>query len=143
MARYDAVYNDTQKRFDRVLDATTIPTQMITINLLSNDKLKDPYKVVKTNDLTRHLTNVEVYIIVNELLIEKLEDSQKDILFDEALAQIEVNHETGAVKIARPDITTFSGVIAKYGGEEILRLKECIRAAKDVKKDDDAQEAKA
>ena len=143
MANYDAVLHDTQKRFDRVYDGTTIPQQMITINLLSNDKLKDPYKVIKNNEITRHMTNVEVVIVFNELLLEQLDNDQRDMIMDEALARVEVNHETGAVKCATPDVNTFSGVILKYGGEAILKLKECIRAAKDVKKNDDAQTEKA
>lgn len=143
MAQYDAVLNDTEKRFDRVLDSTTIPTQLITIKLLSNDKLKDPYKVQKANQITQYLNNIEVIIVINEIILEKLDDRQKDMLFDEALAQIEVNYETGAVKIVRPDFCTFSGVMAKYGNEDVVRYKESIKAAKDIKKNDDAQESKA
>ena len=139
MAKYDEVENDTEKLFDKVLDGSTIPQHLCNIKLLSNDKLKTPYKVAKANDITAHMSGYDVFVIVNEIIFFYLEENQRQMLLDEALAQVFVNGETGSIKLVKPDVSTFSGIIDKYGLEEWNRTQECVKSAKDIKKNQDAE----
>lgn len=142
MAKYVDVSEETQKLFDEVLEKTSIP-HWIEFTLKSYDKLKNIYQVRKLNDLVEDLTGgLNFVIIINEEILEQLDEEHQKIIFDECLAGVTIS-EQDAVSYQNPDFTTYTGVLEKYGHEEIIMIKESIISLFDVKKEKEKEEKEA
>jgi hypothetical protein len=76
MAKFEEVFPDTQNLFNRIIDTADLQ-RFVNIKILSNDKLKEVGKVVKANDLVRHMTNEDLIIIINEKIFEQLDEAQQ------------------------------------------------------------------
>ena len=63
----------------------------------------------------------------------------KRILIDEKLAGVAIS-ESDSISIEKPDMCTFTGVLAKHGDEMILRLHESVKSLFDAKKQKDEEE---
>lgn len=126
MAKFEDVFDDTQTLFTSLLLNANL-AQVVTVKLLTDNKQKDIYKVVKANDLVRHMTNNDVVIILNEHIFDQLPEDQKKIIAEEAIASIIFDFENDKLALAKPDLTTFSGIISKYTLEKYLETKELIR----------------
>lgn len=56
--------------------------------------------------------------------MSKFDDESIDILFEQEIDKISFNVETGKVKLVKPDISTFSSLIKKWGIEKISRANQ-------------------
>ena len=126
MAKFEDVFDDTQTLFTSLLLNANL-AQVVTVKLLTDNKQKDIYKVVKANDLVRYMTNNDVVIILNENIFDQLPEDQKKIIAEEAIASISFDFENDKLALAKPDLTTFSGIISKYSLEKYPETKELIR----------------
>jgi hypothetical protein len=127
MAKFDEVFEDTQALF------TNFTSQIdnlrgINIKILAQNRLKDIAKVVKANDLVKHMTNEDIIILLNEQIFEQLEDEQKMMVVEEQIAKIYFDEEKDKLSIVNPDVNTFSLLLRKYGYERYERLNESIKA---------------
>jgi len=133
------VFDSTQEFFDKAVDKTSIPHH-VSIQLFANNRLKKPYVVKRADDYMKHMNDIDVIIEINEKIFDALEPGQKDIVADEALAHIRWDMEKDKLNIDKPDVTTFSGIIHKYGLEPWNRLQETIKSLKDKKKQEEAEQ---
>lgn len=137
MAKFDELFDDVQEVFDNAVNRTTLERQ-VKIKIVANDKLKEIYKVVKTNDLTKYLADdIDVVIIVNQFIFDQLEDGMKDIVVDEALAYINFDPEKDKVSLGKPDLNTFTPIIMKHGFESYVRVQETLKSLFDKKRETD------
>ena len=90
--------------------------------------MKEIAKVVKANDLVKHMTNEDIIILLNEQVFEQLEDEQKLMVVEEQIAKIYFDEEKDKLSIVSPDVNTFSLLLRKYGYERYERLNESIKA---------------
>lgn len=144
MARYVDVSEETLKIFEEVLNNSSIPANIVEIRVMDNTKLKEISKIQKLNDLVETLTEgLNVVIVINSKAFDELpEEEMKKMVFDEALAGVEVNMESGKVTIAPPNICTYSGMLTKYGDSNMIRFKETVISIFDkIKADEDAEKA--
>ncbi len=107
MAKFDEIYETTQNTFNKVLDNTMLP-QFVDFKLLSNDKQKQIVKVFKAGEILNHMTNIDVFVVLNEGIFDQLEEDQQLLVVEEALAYVYYDGEKDTLKILRPDLTTFS-----------------------------------
>ena len=136
MANYQQVSDETKKVFTKVVNSKSIP-QFVEFELLSNNKLKQIYRITKLNDLVETITNgINFVIVVNEEIFEQLTPEQQKITFDECLAGISVN-DNDVISIEKPDFSTYSGVLMKYGHQDIIVLHESIKSLYDKRKRDE------
>ena len=136
MAKFDEIYETTQNTFNKVLDNTMLP-QFVDFKLLSNDKQKQIIKVFKAGEILNHMTNIDIFVVLNEGIFDQLEEDQQLLVVEEALAYVYYDGEKDTLKILRPDLTTFSGIIAKHGIDSYMSVKESITtlyAAKEEEK---------
>jgi len=63
----------------------------------------------------------------------------KRMVFDECLAGVTVS-ESDAVGYEKPDFNTYTGVLAKYGDAEVIKMKESVKSLYDAKKQREDQE---
>jgi hypothetical protein len=127
MARFNEVYEDTQALFSNFINQIDSLSE-ISVKILGNDKFKEIGKVVKANDLLKHMTNEDAIIILNEKIFEQLEDEQKMMVIEELVARLYFDSEKGKLSLINPDVNTFSLLLRKYGYDKYERLNESIKA---------------
>lgn len=142
MAKYEEVSKEVDDLFYEVLENTTI-NNWVEFKVLTNNKQKELFKVVRANDLVQLLADgLNVAVVINEEIFEQLPPNMQRIAIDEALAGIHVN-ESDAVLIDKPDFNTYTGVLAKYGDAEIIKLHESVKSLYDDKKQKEEEERAA
>ena len=135
MAKYEEPFDDTQEIFDGVI-ANAELDRYVNIKLLSDNKSKTITKVVKANPLLKFETKNDLYIFVNEQIFEQLEDWQKVIVAEEALAGVYFDTEKDKLEIKKGDVETFSGLLSKYGYDRYEVVRESIKTLYQVEKEE-------
>jgi hypothetical protein len=140
MAKFQEASPEVEKLFDEVREKTSIP-QWVEFKVLCNNKQKkEPIKLVKSNDLVQVLTEgVNFAVIVNEDIFTQLPVEMQKLAFDEMLAGVSIS-DSDAVSQEKPDFNTYTGVLAKYGDSEVIKLKESVKSLYDVQKQKEDQE---
>lgn len=127
MAKFEEVFEDTQALFTN-FTAQVENLRGVNIKILAQNRLKEIAKVVKANDLVKHMTNEDIIILLNEQIFEQLEDEQKLMVVEEQIAKIYYDEEKEKLSIVNPDVNTFSLLLRKYGYDRYERLNESIKA---------------
>lgn len=140
MAKFNEVYDDTQALFTNFINQIDSLSE-VSVKILGNDRLKEIAKVVKANDLLKHMTNEDVIIILNEKIFEQLDDEQKMMVVEEQIAQIYFDSEKGKLSIIKPDVNTFSLLLRKYGYPKYETLHESIKALFAQEAEEEAENA--
>jgi len=138
MANYTKTSDETNELFKEVLSKTTIPN-WIDFELLNNSKLKQLYRISKLSDPVEVISGVNFLIIINEEIFDQLPMDQKIIALDECLTGVSVN-ENDKVSLETEDIKTHSGVLAKYGDDQVIRFKESVKSLFDEKQQREEEE---
>jgi hypothetical protein len=141
MARFNEVYEDTQALFSNFINQIDSLSE-ISVKILGNDKFKEIGKVVKANDLLKHMTNEDAIIILNEKIFEQLEDEQKMMVIEELVARLYFDSEKGKLSIINPDVNTFSLLLRKYGYDKYERLNESVKALFAQETEEEAENAR-
>ena len=123
------------KLFNLVRDSTTIP-QWVEFEVVTNNKQKKVVQLGKLNDLLDFITKINFTFVINEEIFEQLPPNLQKLAIIEELTGISIS-ESDAISVAPPDITTHSGVLSKFGSEEVLKLKESVKSLYDKKKQDE------
>ena len=131
---YEKISDETQALFNKTISNSTLPT-FVKIKILDNSKIKDNGKVTKANEIIKFLNDFDVIVQVNEVIFSQLEEDQQQIIADELVAQIYFDQEKDLIKILKPDIHTFSGIIMKHGIEKYMAVKESISTLFDMEKE--------
>lgn len=139
MAKFEEPHDDIKNIFDGII-ANKELDRNINIEILSDIKQKQIYKVVKATELMKHVTKNDVYIIVNDVIFDGLEEWQQVIIAEEAVTTIIFNSEKDKVEIKKGDvgITTvgaFSGILSKYGVERYEVIQESIKTLYNVEQE--------
>jgi hypothetical protein len=135
---YVDVSTQTEKLFNRLIDEADLQ-RVINIKLLGCNELKVITKPVKANDLLKFMTDNDLIILVNELIFDKLEEDQKELIAQELVAHISYDFEKGKMVINQPDVNTFSTVLKRVGSDKYLRIKEIVRLAFEQLKDKESE----
>jgi len=127
MAKFEEVFEDTQALFDGFINQIDNLTE-VNLKILAQNRLKEIGKVVKANDLVKHMTNEDIIILLNEEIFEQLEEEQKLMVVEELIAQVFYDVEKEKISIIKPDVNTFSLLLRKYGYPKYEVLHESIKA---------------
>ena len=110
----------------------------IKIEIVGNDKQKEVGKVVKTNDLTKYLSDdVDVVIIVNQLIFNQLPPDLQEMVAIELVTEIGYDSENDKLIIAKKDVSTFSTILKKFGYEAYERKQLSVKSLYDKKQNDE------
>lgn len=138
MAKFEQPFDDTKSIFDTLIVNADLDRN-VTIEVLVNNRQKDIYKLIKTNDLTKYKTNIDVFVVLNETVFDQLNEVQKVIIADEALAGIHYDNEKDKLVVGKADFSTFSGLLKKYGAEQCVELKELIKLIYSQERESEAE----
>ena len=126
MAKFEEVFEDTLELFQKHINESSIP-KFIKIKILSNNKIKKDFGLVnKSQDIVKYMTDYDVIIQVNEPIFDQLEVTQKEYIVNDLLAKIVYDMDKDKITIINPDVSTFSGVLRKYGIDTYQSIKESI-----------------
>jgi hypothetical protein len=143
MANYRDLSHENQELFAEVENETTIP-HWVSFGLLANDNQKEIYKINKANDVIEKLTDgINFVIILNEEIFDQLDEDQQKIVFHECLAGIVYDSEKDKILFNKPDFSTYTGLLNKFGQEQIITLKESVKSLYDQKKQKEEEEKQA
>ena len=141
MAKIEKASDDVKLLFEEVREETTIP-QWVEFEVLSNNKQKDLYKIVKLNEIVETLTEgLNFAVVFNEEILDQLPEDMKKTAIAECLAGVCVD-ENDKVTLEKPNFSTYRGILEKYGHDPIIVLHESIKSLFDKRKQEE-DEAKS
>jgi hypothetical protein len=129
---------DVVELFKKVLDLKSLPFD-VKLKFAGNTKQKTFMKVTKIPDQYAWLLDADVLVSINEDFFYKLDEPAQKILIEEEIDKIYVNMDTGKLKMMKPDFVSFSGLIDKYGAEEVMRAKGLETLTNQQKEDSDTE----
>lgn len=121
--KFIEISDDTQKFFDNILSNIHLPYSL-NYQLVNATKQKQVIKIMKVPEVYSFLMKVDMVLCFNENMFEKLDDKSKEILILQEIDKYTVDIENGRIRVNRPDLTTFSGIIKKYGWEDVSRANQ-------------------
>lgn len=139
MANLIELMDDTVNLFYEIVDDSTIP-QWVEIKAFCDNNQKKIYKVSKSNDVTEKLSDgVNITIIFNEDILVALPMDMQIMCIKEAIHGISVD-DNDRIKVEKPDVETYSGILNHFGKDEVIKMKESIKSLYDEKKQREDEE---
>jgi hypothetical protein len=139
----EAYYNvdsSTEEIFMDVFNKKSFPVN-IKIQFVGNSKQKQLIKVSKLADDISFLLGRELKVSINEDLLDVFDDESITILVEQEIDKININLESGKIKLVSTDLNTFSSLVNKYGVEKVARANKVeelyTEQQKDSKKDEE------
>src|SRR4030042_1962404 len=115
MAKFEKASDDVINLFETIRDKTTIP-QWVKFEVLSNNKQKELYKIVKMNDLVEILTDgINFAVVFNKEILEQLPKDHQEMVVNECLAVVCVT-KTDSISLENPNFSTY------WGKTKVLRV---------------------
>ncbi len=140
MGKYAEPHSGTIELVEQVLSKSFLSTAGITIKVLVDNKLnKKPVKAVGANELLKHETGNDVYLFINEIILDELYNVDNEyplIAIEEALCGIKYDTDKGTVSTnTEEEVKSFKGVLRKHGFEKYDSVDESIKTLYQVEKD--------
>lgn len=123
MSKFYEVSSDTQDTFFKVFNKKTFPLS-IKFQFVGAEKQKSLIKISKLPDQYSFLLDKELLVQVNEDLISVFDDESVTILIEQEIDKISVDTQSGKIKLIKPDLTTFSSLISKYGVDKVAKANQ-------------------
>lgn len=122
-SNFSDVTDETRKDFDGILKKINQP-YILKYKLINNEKMKSSIKIQKVPDVYQYICGADIIVYFNETVFDKLDKSAKEILLRQELDKITVNMDSGKIKMVKPDVVTFSGILKKFGFEKVARANQ-------------------
>lgn len=123
MSKFYEVSEDTIKIFDDVFNKKSFPVG-VNFQFIGNDKQKELIKITKINDVFTFILEKDLLVSINETLLNVFDDEMVTILMEQEIDKVFVSIDTGKIKLIKPDLTTFTSLINKYGVEKVARANQ-------------------
>lgn len=123
MSKFYEVSDDATQQFYKVFNKKTFPIQ-VGFQFIGSEKQKQLIKVSKLSDPYVFLLNKEILITINEDLLNVFDEESIGILIEQEIDRISIETESGKIKLIKPDLTTFSALITKYGVEKVAKANQ-------------------
>lgn len=123
MSKFYNLSDDTQNDFVSVFRKKNFPVD-IKFQFVGNEKQKQLIKISKIPDQFAFIMEKDLLIMINEDLMNVFDEESITILFEQEIDKVSVEAESGKIKLVKPDLTTFSSLINKYGVEKIAKANQ-------------------
>lgn len=139
MAKIEKASEDVVDLFGEVCEKTSIP-HWVMFEILCNNQQKEIYKITKLSDVVEILTDgVNFSVVINEEIFDGLPHDMQEVLLEECLAGVSVN-DSDVISLNKPNFNTHTGVLQKFGHQDIIALHESIKSLYDEKKQREDEE---
>jgi hypothetical protein len=137
MSKFYKISDDTISIFKSTFSKKSFPFN-VGFEFVGCESQKNLIKISKMPDQFSFILEKELLVQINEDLMQVFDTESIQILFEQEIDKISVNMDTGKIKMVKPDLTTFSSLINKYGIEKIARANKVEELYSQQK--EDAQE---
>jgi hypothetical protein len=103
-----------------VIEEGSVPA----VKFVGAEKQKSLIKITKLPDQYSFLLDKELLVQVNEDLISVFDEESVTILIEQEIDKISVDTQSGKIKLIKPDLTTFSSLISKYGVDKVAKANQ-------------------
>jgi soluble cytochrome b562 len=123
------VSEDTIKDFFEVFDKKSFPIK-IDFQFLGHRKQKGLIKISKISDQYSAILAIELgsprelLVTINEDLMDAFDEESRTILIEQEIDKINMNVESGKIKLVKTDLNTFASLVNKYGVEKVSRANQ-------------------
>lgn len=114
---------NTEQDFMDVFNKKSFPVN-IKFLFQGNSKQKQMIKVSKIPDQYAFSLGKELLVSINEDLLNVFDNDSITILFEQEIDKININMESGKIKLVGTDLNTFSSIVTKWGVEKVARANK-------------------
>jgi hypothetical protein len=140
MAKYEEPFEETQDLYNQLIEQAGL-SNFVNITILTNNKAREIFKVNKANELLKYRTGDDIIIVLNEKIFDQLTEEQRTIVAEESLSSIHFDSEKDRIIISKPDVVTFSGILAKHSFDKWNVLRESITTLYNAEKQEEDEVA--
>ena len=134
MDRFYELSEDTINDFFEVFNKKTFPIS-IKFQFVGDSKQKNLIKITKIADDFSFILGKELKVSINEELLSVFDDESITILFEQEIDKINMNIDSGKIKLVKTDLNTFSSIVNKYGVEKVARANKVEELYQEQQKD--------
>ena len=113
----------TEELFMEVFNKKAFPVN-IKFLFQGNSKQKQLIKIKKIADEYAFELGKELLVSINADLLNVFDDESVSILFEQEIEAININMESGKIKLVGPDLKTHSSIVNKYGVDKVARANK-------------------
>jgi hypothetical protein len=134
MSKFYSLSDETIDTFKSVFNKKSFPFN-VGFQFVGSESQKNLIKISKMPDQFAFILEKELLISINDDLMSVFEEESIQILMEQEIDKISVNMDTGKIKMVKPDLTTFSGLINKYGIEKVAKANKVEELYAEQKQD--------
>jgi len=123
MSKFYQVSEETISKFDEIVSKKAFPFK-IGWQFIGSESQKSLVKITKIPDQFSFLLEKELLVTINEEFMPCFDDESIEILIEQEIDKISLNMDTGKIKMVKPDLSTFSSLINKWGIDKIARANK-------------------
>ena len=124
----------TEGQFVEIFNKKSFPVN-IKFLFQGNSKQKQMIKVSRIPDQYAFSLNKELLVSVNEDLFDVFDEDSITILIEQEIDKININMESGKIKLVSTDLNTFSSIVNKWGVDKVARANKVEELYVDQKAD--------
>jgi len=114
---------DTINDFYEVFNKKTFPVE-IKIEFMGAAKQKQLIKIAKLADDMAFRLQKDIKVTINEDLMDAFDEESRTILIEQEIEKINMNLESGKIKMVSTELNTFPSIVTKYGVEKVSRANQ-------------------
>jgi hypothetical protein len=123
MDRFYELSEDTIDDFYKIFNKKSFPVS-IKFQFIGDSKQKGLIKISKIADDFSFILQKELKVTINEDLLNAYDEESSTILFEQEIDKININIDSGKIKLVKTDLNTFSSLVNKYGVEKVARANK-------------------
>lgn len=123
MSKFYKISDDAKDAFYDVFNKKSFPMN-VKFEFLGCEKQKELIKISKIPDQYAFTLDKELLVLINEDILSVFDEESIVILMEQEIDRININIESGKIKLIKPDLSTFSSLINKYGVEKVARANK-------------------
>ena len=133
MDNFYELSEDTISKFE-VFNKKTFPVS-IKFQFEGDEKQKELIKISVVPPKFQFIIGKDILISINEDILNVFDDESVTILLEQEIDKINMNIETGKIKLIKTDLNTFSSLVNKYGVEKVAKANKVEELYKEQQKD--------
>ena len=123
MSKFYKVSEDTIQDFQEVFKKKSFIYD-VRFEFQGDEKQKKLIVITKIPDKYVFSLEKDIMVTFNEELFNVFDEESINILIEQEIDKIIVEGESGKIKLIKPDLTTFAGIVAKYGIQKVSRANQ-------------------
>jgi hypothetical protein len=134
MDNFYELSSDTTDKFFEIFDKKSFPIK-VKFQFQGDEKQKELIKISIIPPKFSFILGKEILVSINEDILNVFDEESVTILFEQEIDKININLESGKIKLMKTDLNTFSSLVNKYGVEKVARANKVEELYKEQQKD--------